>query len=372
MLRTSNKDLSTYTIFVNLILSLHFFRTVTGETEVFYFASVLGLLLALYTILMKNAKVPTVYALTILFCPLILLHSIPSNGLLNAFGNVVYFIMPIGLGYCVAISKINIKYLDFLYFGLSAYIIFQILITNMSPDSLFANSRNYIFVNLFSILILRFIIEQRVISHVSFIDVIRSFVLLVCSTLAIGSSGIILSVIIFTYFLFSYALTNRKSGAFLFATIIIAGSMYNTHLINYINDYSVELLIKLDFTRIVANDIRWKILNNYYETINSVNFFTGQNFETTFLRISNVHNSFILGQMRYGLFFFIIFVFILFSILRYIRRISSFLMLIFLIRCFADTIIFSGNSFDFLLYAYLFCLKYDAKSRQKTLYLRIN
>ena len=145
-----------------------------------------------------------------------------------------------------------------------------------------------------------------------------------------------------------------------FIILLIISILINLdQLLMMLDSYAVELLIKLDLTRLLSEDVRWKILQEYLNNLTITTALLGQNYETTFQDISNVHNSFILGNMRYGMFFIIIIFYLFLKITSQLNKISSMLILFFLLRSFSDTILFSGSSYDFLLFAYLFKKNYS-------------
>ena len=355
---TQSEKLTLNTLFLILVVYIHFFRNFSGFTPLFYCAVLLCLIYSVLGLTRQNVYLRKEYAFTLAFSPLILISTSFQNDIVGTIGNVVYLIASMTLGYYLSRSKIPTLLLDATFYSLSIFILIKILVFGTDPDFILANSRNHIFVNLFAIFFLRFIFTHNKFSDIRFTDVVQSFVLSLCSILSIGSVGIILSLSTAFFILIAYSFQKPKLGiSLLFIIIFLITSQINS-ILNALDSYAVEILLKLNIARFIGGDVRFEIIREYLESLTYIEILLGQNFNNIFAGISNVHNSYILGQMRYGVFFFIGLIYLVLIVIRNLDNPSSFILIIFLARCFSDTIIFSGSSYEFLIFVYLFTVKW--------------
>ena len=299
---TQSEKLTLNTLFLILVVYIHFFRNFSGFTPLFYCAVLLCLIYSVLGLTRQNVYLRKEYAFTLAFSPLILISTSFQNDIVGTIGNVVYLIASMTLGYYLSRSKIPTLLLDATFYSLSIFILIKILVFGTDPDFILANSRNHIFVNLFAIFFLRFIFTHNKFSDIRFTDVVQSFVLSLCSILSIGSVGIILSLSTAFFILIAYSFQKPKLGiSLLFIIIFLITSQINS-ILNALDSYAVEILLKPDIARFIGGGVRFEIILNTKLNIHEI--LLGQNFNNIFAGISNVHNSYILGQMRYGVFFY--------------------------------------------------------------------
>ena len=354
---TQSEKLTLNTLFLILVVNIHFFRNNSGFTPLFYFAVLLCMINTVLGLTRQNVYLRKEYAFTLAFSPLILISTSFQNDIVGTIGNVVYLIASMTLGYYLSRSKIPTLLLDATFYSLSIFILIKILVFGTDPDFILANSRNHIFVNLF-IFFLRFIFTHNQFSDIRYTDVAPSFDFSLCSIRSIGSVGIILSLSTAFFILIAYSFQKPKLGiSLLFIIIFLITSQINS-ILNALDSYAVEILLKLNIARFIGGDVRFEIIREYLESLTYIEILLGQNFNNIFAGISNVHNSYILGQMRYGVFFFIGLIYLVLIVIRKLDNPSSFILIIFLARCFSDTIIFSGSSYEFLIFVYLFTVKW--------------
>jgi len=332
-----------------------------------------GLVIMIYTFIFKYEK--RKFRNIFIFFLFFYLSGIISS-IFNSNYKIQDYIIPFqyfGIGICMLSFKLNDKIVKYSFYSLIIFFIINIIL-GADPTKLFDISRNYISVVLLIFLILYYIscIQNEI--RVSIFPTILCFLI---SLWAVGRSGIltfaILLVLLYFYNNF-YPKFDCKKFILQTSVIILIGAivsyfLYSTFISNAVSRFNNQGMDS------GGRDIIW---NEYFTHIKysvSSFIFGVSSQETEILKSlkGNPHNAFFSLHMNYGIFGFLLTIFIIVYRLFYLYKrnlLYDILLFVILIRIFFDSGAFNGP-YDSFLYYFLFVKVSKLESNKKNLCISI-
>lgn len=329
----------------------------------------------IFFIQLKKEILPNSVLIFILLSILISLFTLINNDFSRGFVFLPLTIASIGIAWSIHTNGINHKFVLTIFYILALYFVINVLYLNTDPDLIYSNSRNHIsvmFINLFSLLVISSYLNKLRINF------FHCLILLLCSIISIGASGILISSFIFIM-LFQYRYLNFLTkniiifiiiNSLIFLIFILMWPLLSEFI--YLNfelgsDVNVKYSKSLQDT--FTTNIRYLIIKEYYLSLSTYDLIFGvplnYNFSAllknyNFGGLSNPHNSFIVLHSRGGIILFPYLIFIVYSIYKNFNTdfmLSICLLSIFL-RSLTDTVLFSGYHYEYIfIYLVLFSFK---------------
>ncbi len=247
--------------------------------------------------------------------------------------------------------KFHIYFSAFLFFGLCFYFFVSFAIDG-NLSSVTAGSRNHVSTNLILISIYYVIVRRW-----NGLDItpLYPILILTLSSMAIGISGIISSVIIFL----GYFVT-RGIRVILFVGFTILALSLTLDWVSIAIWLDDDLLRKI-YYKLSSPDIRVDIIEGYIERLDAIKFITGvpinelewtyQGLGEEWIRSNNLHNSYLLLHSKVGINFFAIMIGLSLILLKLLRKDFLVFTLLFaiLLRASTDTIILAHGFHEWAL-----------------------
>lgn len=344
-----NKDSIVLSIYLFLASVYYLF---SDAVRLLIFGSVL--LLSVYMSVRVKGKVPILktpvrlYVLAFVFFTFTLFAQV-YNRTLTPFA--IYYLTSPLVAYFVFAKRFNVKIITLPLYLFSTYVLFFFLQHRNLIGVMSAVSENYVSVvlimNLAVIYIVRYRQKQKLV-------ILPALIGLFLSILAIGRSGIIVSLFILLLVLWMRwrKLTpNRK----IFSLLVVLVPIVSIAIINW--DFIVAIFYQVEvfekFSKSgVSSPSRDIIKRAYLSNINSITLFTGYNYIDNYWFQHygfNPHNSYIRLHYLSGAVFFIIIPLIIVGLFKLVRRNIFFagLLIAILIRSWTDSVLFL-TLFDFV------------------------
>ncbi len=324
-----------------------------GYNEALYIGVVCGFLLFHLIVVRPIPKILAYYIVIAVIGTLFIL----INNELTA-GKFFLPIVISSIGIALAISRTinsNIKFhLDlsaFIFWGMALFF-FIYFAQHGNFSGAIGSSRNHVSVNL--ILSSCYYVIARRWNGIS-IPLYYPLIIVAISTIAVGASGIITSLIIFIGYFLDKGIKNVIP--MLACVAIVYFSIDWVYFLNWIDD---DLLRKIAY-KLEHGDIRAGIIENYIEKLDFLRFIIGIPLEQTswdlagrsgsIISSSNLHNSYLLLHAKIGILSFIFIFGLMLVLIKLIKKdiLVFFLFLAIIIRATTDTIAFSHGYHDWAL-----------------------
>lgn len=334
--------------------------------DIFYLKllfGVIGNILFFYEIKEKKIDKGIQILLTILFT--LVLATITKSIVfttLQGLGNIPILIAHIGYSISIYKNKISIIVPTFLFVASTIYISINLLLGIDANEIFITRSRNHISIILLYLSILLYL---NLIINKYKIWIWPSLITFMLSVLSIGRSGILtslillvlISLVLFYNFLpklkkILAKITNIK--LFFIPLLLMFMIFILINIDTLISFFAFDLrLSEMKY----SEDKRFLIDKAYILAVdNIINFLFGFPYEqlTTFYKGYTIHNSFLNAHFRYGLYSFIIFIFIIYALIKGLKELNIFVifLIVICIRGISDAI-FIGESFDFIFFSLL-------------------
>ena len=340
-----------------------------GFTEMLYIGIACGFVLFLLMVLAR--PVPKILAYYIIIAIIGTSFILINNGL--AAGKFYLPIVISSIGIALAIKRTinsNIKfhlYLSAFIFWVLVLFFFIYFTQYGNFDGAIAASRNHVSVNL--ILPSCYYVIARRFNGIG-IPVHYPFIVVAISAMAVGTSGILASLLIFIGYFLDKGI---KIATFIFVCVVIAYFTIDwTHVLSLIDD---DLLRKIIY-KLEYGDIRGDIIKNYIEKLDFLSFIIGIPLEQTswdlegrsgsIVSSSNLHNSYLLLHAKIGILSFIYIFGLMVILIKLIKKdiFVFFLFLAIIVRATTDTIAFSHGYHE---WALLLVLLYAVNNKTKNI-----
>tara|TARA_X000000950_G_C13870642_1_gene642718 strand:- start:552 stop:1640 length:1089 start_codon:yes stop_codon:yes gene_type:complete len=288
--------------------------------------------------------------------------SIINNNLSAGFFTLPMVISSLGIAYVFSLWNFSRKIVSLSLVLFLIYFFFNILFLGYDPNEIFSGSRNRISIIFLSLSIFLILLDKKNKNNLYFVTFT-----FIASILAVGSSGIITSFILFVscfiYYFNKFSLKSR-----IIVVLIILPFIY-FKISEFISILDLETLSKLNFERIISSDIRYDIwseyINQYFKgkTLffgTSYDFFFTANYLGNYQIFENVHSSYFMLHAKTGILSVILLVAI-FLRAKFLFSFDKFTFLLFfviLLRAFSDTAFILNGSFNFVFYFFFLPNKY--------------
>ena len=353
-----------FSLFNYVTICLFLARAIFGAVEFLYLALFFGLTVFLSQLL-NQGKLPPVAIAFLIIVTMSYLITFANNGLSAGALFVPLTLAHIGVAWRISTHGLSYQFSRIIFFGSLAYFFYSVIIVNLDPNQVFANSRNYVsvyFLNTLSIFYISIYLSRDV-DFKKFRVVMPAAVVFLASVLSVGTSGIISTFILLS--LISMVFLKRAHVlvlAFLLLVAISYIASWDT-FISILGTFELlssnpELLQKMDYEELTQANTRYYIWNEYIDSMDVMRTLAGINLSESFYGFNNYHNSFVLLHARLGLFSFVIALMFLFSIIRgfKVNRILASCLFVLLLRSYSDTTILAGSVFDFVIFYLIFFL----------------
>tara|TARA_B100001057_G_C22799728_1_gene931041 strand:- start:41 stop:1162 length:1122 start_codon:yes stop_codon:yes gene_type:complete len=294
----------------------------------------------------------------------------------NAFSRGLIFfpmiISGIGIAWSFYKNGLNHKFVLVIFYFLVFYYLIKILLFGYYPGEIFSNSRNHIsamFINLFSLIVISSNINRL---NINFIHCLT---LLICCILAVGISGILVSTFIFITFLqYKYffkivtkyiSLTVILNLLFVLIIVILWPFIQSFVQLNFEADTDIAIKYAKPLIDIFRESSRILIINDYINLSDLKSFVFGNKLDLEINNLKNFHNSFIVLHVRAGIFFFGLIIFLIYAIIKNLRKdfMLGVCLLAITLRSFTDTTLFSGYHYEYIfIYLLLFSYKQNLET----------
>jgi len=352
------------TLFNYVAICLFLARAIFGNVEFLYLAMLVGLAIFLIQFL-EQGKLPPLVVAFLMIIILSYLITFTNNGVSVGALFIPLNLAHIGVAWRISTHGLNYQFSRIIFFGSIGYFLYCVLIDDLNPSQIFANSRNYIsvyFLNTLSILYISIYLSRDLDFTKLRVLTPALFVFLV-SVIAIGSSGIISTFILLSltgmFFL-------KRSQILVLAFLLLVTISYIANWDTFISilstfellSFDPELLQKMDYVQLTQENARYYIWDEYINSMNVMRVLSGISLSESFYGFNNYHNSFILLHARLGFFSFIIALMFFVSIIRgfKVNIILASCLFAILLRSFGDTSILAGSAFDFVIFYFIFFL----------------
>mgnify|MGYP006139300699 FL=1 len=271
---------------------------------------------------------------------------------------------------------INHNFVLALFYALILNYFLQVLLLDVLQ--IYSNSRNHIsvlFLNLFSLIVISSYINNKAIS------LLPVLLLLIASITAVGSTGILASLIIFGGYLIN-KFKNYKFSILVVCAVLLALFMneiwsYAGLVVGKFYDPNEDMYLKLvkPLPEFFMDNVRFKIIIQYVESLSFYNIIFGTELDTTTIlhsldtnhNLRNLHNSFLMLHSRGGFFSFIYLILVLLKIVQHLKN-NFFLgicLISIFVRSLGDTTLFTGGHFEYI-FVYLILFQFKRKIPNKS------
>ena len=348
-----------------MAICLFLVRAILGDVEFLYLGLFFGLTVFISQLLTQQ-KLP---ALAITFLMLIILSyliTFTNNGLSVGALFVPLTLAHIGVAWRISTHGLNYQFSKIIFFGSLAFFLYGVLILDLNPGHIFANSRNYIsvyFLNTLSIFYISIYISRNI-DFTKLRVITPAALVFLVSVIAIGSSGIFTTFILLTLTCVSFL---KRSHFLVLAFLLLVAISYIGNWDTFISilstfellSFNPELLQKMEYRQLTQENPRYYIWAEYINSMDVMRALAGINLSESFFGFNNYHNSFVLLHARLGIFSFIIALMFLFSIIRgfKVNVVLASCLFVLLLRSLTDTTILAGSAFDFIIFYLIFFLR---------------
>ena len=352
------------TLFNYMAICLFLARAIFGAVEFLYLGLFFGLTVFLIQLL-NQGKLPPLAIAFVMVVIMSYLITFTNNGLSVGALFVPLTLAHIGVAWRISTHGLSYRFSRIILFGSLAYFFYSVLIVNLNPNQVFANSRNYVsvyFLNTLSIFYISIYLSRDLILKKSTV-IMPAAVVFLASVLSVGTSGIISTFILLS--LISMVFLKRAYFMVLAFLLLVAISYIGSwnEFISILGAFELlssdpEILEKMDYTELTQGNTRYHIWGEYISSMDVMRTLAGIDLSESFYGFNNYHNSFILLHARLGLFSFIIALIFLFAIIRgfKVNIILASCLFVLLLRSYSDTTILAGSVFDFVIFYLVFFL----------------
>jgi len=351
--KTASKGINLREFILHLAILLLALRAIQGGVHFLLAGSFLGCVLLLIGALKKERT-----TITSFFVMFIFIVSYVFTLLNNAFSNGVLFLFLMfgayGISWELCKRSLSLDFASFLFYASSATYLFLYFVLGYSEGEILNHSRNHVSVYFINLTILLFVAlnDKNIVSPAKYI--VPASITVFISIVAVGISGILSSVLLFTVIFLATLKKIRTSIAILLifvSALFLSLIFYYSGSIGDILSLDRELLGKLRVEKFTS-DPRIDIWAEYILSLDWIRFITGVPLSEVFSNHQNLHSSYFLLHERIGVFSFAVFVIFLISLVK-IYKLNKFLfagLLSILVRGLSDTTFLSASPFDFLLF----------------------
>ena len=333
-----------------------------------YLGIFFGLIIFIYQIIKCPIPINIIFYIILIF--FIAYLTFINNGFSIGTIFLPHTISCVGIAWRIYNKGINHNFILTLFYVLIINYLLQVLFLDVRVGQIYSNSRNHIsvlFLNLFSLIVISSYINNKTIS------LLPVLLLLISSITAVGSTGILASLIIFGGYVIN-KFKNYKFSILIVCAVLLALLMneiwpYVGLVIGKFYEPNEDMYLKLvkPLPEFFTDNIRIKILLKYVESLDIYSLFFGAKLDTNILSsldpdrdIKNLHNSFLLLHSRGGFFSFIYLIVVLLAIVRHLKN-NFFLgicLISIFVRSLGDTTLFAGGHFEYIfVYLILFQFK---------------
>jgi hypothetical protein len=344
-------------------------RAIYGDVEFLYLGMFFGLLVFYGQLINKRSLPPLVIA----FIVIVLMSYVVTFSNNNLDIGAIFIpltLSHIGVAWRISTHGLSYNFSKIIFFGSLAYFFYSVVFLSLSPNEIFANSRNYIsvyFLNTVSILYISIYLSRNL-----YLDKLRVVVpaalVFIVSVFAVGTMGIFTSFILLTLVILIFI---KKSYFFFWLLLSILTIYYFpdwNSFISFLSEFQFfnqdkELLAKMDYAELMQENTRYYIWNEYINSMDTMRFLSGINLSEHFYGFNNYHNSFILLHARIGVYMFIIVFIFVYSLIKLckVNAVLASCLFVILLRSLSDTSILAGSAFDFILFYLVFFLASNKK-----------
>jgi hypothetical protein len=287
------------------------------------------------------------------------------SGILNYY--IIYLISSASFAYFIIDSKFKTRLIYIPFIAISIYV-FISFITGKDLNEIFPDtSRNYISVILLTNISTAYLVDWR---QNKTINIWFALITLVLSILAIGRSGILVSL----FLLVGALILRYKEFSSKKKTIVSFALIIPLIVFLFINwNRVVEIYFSIDyFNRLTAlgfkDNARELLRNSYFENLNIFTILFGYNYSNNAVFLmwnKNPHNSFIELHHKVGFLFFPIVAILFYTLIKFFKTNKVYFIITasILIRAFTDRVFFLTH-YDYLLIALILIALCEKKKEQ--------
>tara|TARA_B110000037_G_scaffold33555_1_gene40504 strand:+ start:1149 stop:2273 length:1125 start_codon:yes stop_codon:yes gene_type:complete len=339
-----------------------------------YLGIFFGLIIFIYQIIKYPIPINIIFYIILIF--FIAYLTFINNGFSIGTIFLPHTISCIGIAWRIYMKGINHNFVLALFYALILNYFLQVLLLDVLQ--IYSNSRNHIsvlFLNLFSLIVISSYINNKAIS------LLPVLLLLIASITAVGSTGILASLIIFGGYLIN-KFKNYKFSILVVCAVLLALFMneiwsYAGLVVGKFYDPNEDMYLKLvkPLPEFFMDNVRFKIIIQYVESLSFYNIIFGTELDTTTIlhsldtnhNLRNLHNSFLMLHSRGGFFSFIYLILVLLKIVQHLKN-NFFLgicLISIFVRSLGDTTLFTGGHFEYI-FVYLILFQFKRKIPNKS------